>query len=193
MRRRQLLGITIATLLLLSSFLIFPVGASETFNWSKPRPSVDRTFNETIGSASTDGEAAVGIGVTIGKYREDDPTYDNNDHLNLKVSISANTRVGVDYAFQFPAHGFQWLEVSNPTGITGDNVGVWLDLGFAFLFYGVEYRRIWVCSNGFVSLTSESAEANPNPIPSYPTGFSWSPYLPLFLKGKPTSLLPRLG
>ncbi|MEM3697931.1 MAG: hypothetical protein QXQ94_10650 [Candidatus Bathyarchaeia archaeon] len=46
---------------------------------------------------------------------------------------------------------------------------MWLELGFPFLFYGVEYWRIWVCSNGFISLTSESAEANPQSIPSNST------------------------
>ncbi len=148
-------------------FIFLPVHAV-SYDWSKPRPSNCRAFSDGLGSATTDGECAVGLGVEIYDYHENTSLTDN-DYLRFRVSISANTRVGVDYAFQFPAHGFQWLEVSNPTGITGDNVGVWLDLGFAFLFYGVEYRRIWVCSNGFVSLTSESAEANPNPIPSNST------------------------
>jgi len=170
MKRKQPPGIVIATLLLLSSFIVFPVQATGTFDWSKPRPSTYRTFSETIGNASTDGEAAVGIGVTIGEYVEDSPSHDYNDYLGLKVSVSANTRRGIDYAFQYPAHGFQWLEVSNPTGITGDDDGVWIDLsveaGFSVLYYGVEYDKIWVCSNGFVSFTSECTDANPQTIPS---------------------------
>jgi hypothetical protein len=47
---------------------------------------------------------------------------------------------------------------------------VWIDLsvefGFTVLYYGVEYDKIWVCSNGFVSFTSACTNANPQTIPS---------------------------
>jgi len=110
--------------------------------------------------------ASLGMGVNIGKYYENDPEL--GDFVTLRVSISANTRKGIYY--DSTQWGYSWYNVSNPTNITGYNTGNWLtipwELGGPFLFYGVEYTSIWVCSNGFVCLNSNYTNATPSSIPS---------------------------
>ncbi|MEM3697932.1 MAG: hypothetical protein QXQ94_10655 [Candidatus Bathyarchaeia archaeon] len=106
MKTRRLVGSTLIILLALQALFIILPAYAENYDWSKPRPSTDRMFNETIERASTDGEAAVAIGVTVGKYSENDPAY-NADHLSLKVCVSANTRRGIDYVWNPPVHGFE--------------------------------------------------------------------------------------
>jgi len=163
-RKKALVSFVIVAMLLCGS-LAFPVRATSS-DWSKPRPSKSRVYDETIGNSKTDGAASIGMGVHIYQYFEG--VSDEKDFLHFKVSASANTRVGIEYEYQ--SHGFGWLEVSEPTGITGDDDGDWLDLrvefGFTFLYYGVEYDKIWVCSNGFICLDSERTDATPSAIPS---------------------------
>lgn len=161
-KKKILVKIFIA-LVLLSRLLIFPASAASS--WSKARPSSDITYDETIGNAYTDGIASVGMGVTIGKYSENDPGYNYNDHLSLRISVSANTRKEIYYDLWEP-WSYNWYEVSELTTITGDDAGVWLDLPFTVLYYGVEYNKVWVCSNGFLSFDLESTKYTPDPIPN---------------------------
>lgn len=74
--------------------------------------------------------------------------------------------MGIKYDVWETDYYYQWLTVSEPTGITSDDGGVWLDLGFDFLYYGVVYNRVWVCSNGFITLSKTATNANPQSIPS---------------------------
>jgi hypothetical protein len=152
----------ISALLLAASLPLMTVQATDS-NWSKPRPTQHRVFNDLLGNAYSDGEGAVDLGVTVAQYSENDAGHNGEDYMTLKVTTSADTRKGVGsrYSQNSPFWGYQWLEVSTPTGLTGDDAGVWLLLGFTFLYFGVEYNRIWVCSNGFVSLTNESTAATP--------------------------------
>ena len=165
MNRKKTFVSFVTVAMLLCSSLVFPVRATPS-DWSKPRPSLDTTYDERIGNSKTDGIASVGMGITIGKYSENDPGYGYKDHLSLRISTSANTRVGITYSSYEESYNFNWQEVSEPTGITDDNSGTWLDLGFTFLYYGVEYERVWVCSNGFLTLNKTSTNANPQSIPS---------------------------
>ncbi len=145
---------------LLVSLLVFP--ASATDYWSKPRPSEDTTYDQIIESADNDGRASVGIGVHIWKYEEE--FYPQEDVLTLRVSTSANTRVGIEYDINQASYG--WINVSQPTGITQNDNGTWLDLPFYFIFYGVQYDSVWVCSNGFLSFDSEYPSHVPQSIPN---------------------------
>jgi len=144
---------------------IFPVSATSS-DWSEPRPSRYKVFNQTIGRAYDDGIAAVSMGVTIHDYMESNESGLNYDRLYLRVSVSANTRKGIYYNCM--QYGYSWYEVFNQTNITGDNAGNWLnippELG-AFISYGVEYTSVWVCSNGFICLDSEYTNATPSSIP----------------------------
>jgi len=151
----------IATIVLLSSLLVPPASAASS--WSKPRPSNDTDYFETIGNAYTNGIASVGMGVQIWDYNERAAGY--LDELNLRVSVSANTRVGIGYNIN-PC-SYAWFSVSNSTNITLDNSGVWLDLPFEVaLFHGVYYNRVWVCDNGFLSFDSNSTSNTPQAIPN---------------------------
>lgn len=60
---------------------------------------------------------------------------------------------------------FNWINTSTPTGLTGDDQSKLITLPFTFTFYGKEYNSIYVCTNGFLSFTSNSTLYNPRPIP----------------------------
>jgi hypothetical protein len=160
--RKKILMSFVIVAMLLCSPLVFPVRATSS-DWSKPRPSESIDYYETIGNSETDGVASIGMGVHIFNYHESGAPEDD-DYLRFCVSASANTRMGIQYS-SYEAN-YNWQEVSERTGITDDNSGTWLYLGFTFLYYGVEYQRIWVCSNGFLTLNKTSTNADPQSIPS---------------------------
>ena len=163
MNRKNLVSLVIVAMLLCSP-LVLPVRATSS-DWSKPRPSKPIDYYETIGNSKTDDVASIDMGVHIFHYHESgDP--DDDDYLRFRVSASANTRVGIQYQVLEEDYIYDWQNVSEPTGITGDDSGTLLDLGFNFLYYGVEYREVWVCSNGFITLNKTSTNANPQSIPS---------------------------
>jgi hypothetical protein len=165
---KQFVSTALAILLVSAGLLVFSTHATQTYDWSKPRPTSYKDFNETTGNAATEGTAAVGMGVEVLNYVPSGGPGDE-DHLRFIVSVSANTRVGIEYSplnSQYTMWVYEWVSVPNPTNIIGDSSGTWLDLPFLFLYYGVVYTRIWVCSNGFTCLTSERTDTNPQPIPS---------------------------
>jgi len=162
-RKKALVSFLIVAMLLCSS-LVLLVRATPS-DWSKPRPSGYTLYNETIGSSKTDGVASIVVGVGISDYIENTETIPY-DELRLRITTSANTRMGVQYEVWEEDYNYDWCDVSEPTGITGDNDGAWLDIGFTFLYYGVEYERVWVCSNGFLTLNKTSTNANSQSIPS---------------------------
>lgn len=125
-----------------------------------------RVFNDTLGNAtvSSDGETALALGVEIGAYTPH--SAGNPDMLTVHVDVSASTREGVNYEWTPAPYGFSWVNVSQTIGISGDNSGQWVDLNFSVLYYGVNYWRLWVCSNGFVSFTDSSSEGVPCSIPN---------------------------
>jgi hypothetical protein len=164
MNRRKALVSFLTVAMLLCGLLVLPPAWATSSDWSKPRPSGYTLYDKTIGNSKTDDVASIEMGVHIGQYSENDPAYDYNDHLSLKVSASANTRVGIQYAVL--PNDYDWCEVFEPTNITSDNDGTWLYPEFTFLYYGVEYYRIWVCSNGFLTLNKTCTNANPQNIPS---------------------------
>ena len=164
MNRKKALVSFVIVAMLLCSPLVLPVRATTPSDWSKPRPSVGTIYDETIGNSKTDGIASVGMGVHIYQYIEG--VSDEKDFLHFKVTASANTRMGIQYYLLENDYIYDWCEVSEPTGITGDNNGTWLYPDFYFLYYGVEYYRVWVCSNGFIALNKTSTNANPQSIPS---------------------------
>ena len=159
--RRKILVSILIPILLLSGLLVFPVSAASS--WSKPRPSSNTDYYDTIGNAFTNGIASVGMGVHIFHYHETGAP-DDNDYLRFRVSVSANTRKGVYYDVQ--QWSYNWYEVSDPTGITGDDAGVNLTLPFTVLYYGVEYNYVWVSSNGFLSFDCPSTSPTPESIPN---------------------------
>ena len=114
--RKKVLTTIITSILAFSVFLyIQPASATESA-WSKPRPSKDRDFCDTIGNASTDGISSVGLGVEIFKYYES-PSPNDNDLLRFKVSVSANSRGWIEYYWGDPLYGYSWVEATQPTSL----------------------------------------------------------------------------
>lgn len=92
--KKRILVNTIVTLVLLSGLLVFP--SSATSSWSRARPSSYVVYDETIGSADSNGVASIGLGVQINDYVPRAGSI-NYDMVRLSVSASANTRVGIQY------------------------------------------------------------------------------------------------
>jgi hypothetical protein len=143
-----------------------------TYDWSKPRPSADRLFNQTLVSASSDGKTGVGISTTVVGYAENFPYYGNNsvDILGLRIALAAESREGIAYGEY--SDSYSWHSVSRPTNITGDNTGVLLSLSDCapyfgpVLFFGVAYTSLWVSDNGFVSFDSAQNDSSPCSLPN---------------------------
>jgi len=167
--KRKFYCTVLISFLLLSCLSIFSVQASSA-DWSMPRPSKDRSFYDVIGNAATDGTGSVGIGVEIFEYDESESP-DREDRLDMKVSVSANSREEIEYNYWKP-FTYSWYDVSNPTGITGDNSGSWFYLTplaphvSPVLFHGVEYTSVWVSSDGFVSFNHPGDNLTPSNIPN---------------------------
>jgi hypothetical protein len=128
-------------------------------------------------NANVDGEAAVGIGVEIKDYFDGATTepFGGHDGLTFRVIATSNTRKGIEYNFFNVPVSPYWVEATNPTQITGDDSGAWIDIPFGVTFYGGPgaqnssgvYNRVWVSSNGFLSFDCDSNSPTPTPIPYY--------------------------
>ncbi len=160
--KKKILVSIVILIMLLSTVFIFSVSATST--WSKPRPSDDATYNETIGNADTDGIASIGMGVDIAEYYEDDQIM--GDFLTFRVSVSANTRKGIEYYVYEEPSDYHWYEVSTPTGIIYDNQATKILLPFTVQYYGVIYDEVWVYDDGFISFDPNRTSTTPQNIPS---------------------------
>lgn len=171
--KRQATGTAVIVLLLLSILLIFRADAAEQPpTWSTPRPTQDHDFNETLGNANYDANTAVSLGVDVGSYTSHSYECPDEDWFRFRVSVSATTRKGISCSEVSPLSGYSWVDVSENIGISGDDTGQWVDLfdaqhnPFNILYYGITYSRIWVCSNGFVSLANTTVPAPCSVLPN---------------------------
>ncbi|MEN3044672.1 MAG: nidogen-like domain-containing protein [Candidatus Hydrothermales bacterium] len=89
----------------------------------------------------------------------------------VKVLIDDNppgravfTSQGVTYTLQ--SVSYAWDNTSTATGLTGDDQTLQFSLPFSFPFYGKNYNSIYICTNGFMSFTSNSNKYTPDQIPN---------------------------
>ncbi|MEO0290436.1 MAG: nidogen-like domain-containing protein [candidate division WOR-3 bacterium] len=61
---------------------------------------------------------------------------------------------------------YSWVTTSTPTGITGDDQTIKFTLPFSFTFFGSSYSSVYVCSNGWLSFTSNSTSYTPQNMPN---------------------------
>jgi len=100
-----------------------------------------------------------------------DSVYYSGSHTNAIVDAFARHGIGSgsggtsgDYTLSSVT--YSWVSTSTATGITGDDQSKQFTLPFTFNFYGTNYTSVYVCSNGFLSFTSNSTAYNPSPIPN---------------------------
>jgi len=122
-------------------------------------------YHQTIGNVGTDNIASVGLGVEIIEWVERSPTFENKDYLSFRVCASGNTRTGIEYTVTPGGLSF-WYGSSTPTGIVADDQIKEFDLPYGFTFYGIEYRSVYVCSNGFLTFDSSYPYWYPRSIPN---------------------------
>jgi len=162
--------------MLTAPVLVFP------FEIERPSWSVSYIGRRSENSFGND-EAAVGIGVHIGEYKENpDPVigpFFGRDGFALRVVCTANTREGIEYSpepldtlyddtFSPPFYEHQ-LNL-------GDDDGAWVNLPFQVAFYtsqgGLQsqslYSKVWICSNGFLCFDNNSTSPNPKYGPEAP-------------------------
>jgi hypothetical protein len=163
---KKIVSITLLFILVLQTVSI-------AYAWEVERPAgtidiIDRTEN-----AYTNGEASVGLGVSIDKYIEHFSDYEGADFLNLNVSMTANSRMGIKYTYDWES--LWWIPESelyyrNDMVGVGDDVIIPIDIPqppdvyyFAFRFFGGvgsgEYQRLYVSSNGFISFDNRSGSS----------------------------------
>jgi len=160
---RKPFAIAIVILLFLNIFLLIPAKGSEPADWSKPRPTADRTFGDSLGKAVSDEEAALALGVDVRGYEESEGV---RDHVYFSLDLSASTREGIHYSWS-PDVVYSWVSTTEQIEISGDDSYVLINLGFPVLFYGINYSSMYLFSNGFVSFTSpDHASTSPVPLPS---------------------------
>lgn len=161
------LALLLMTLIVMG--LIAPV-----FAWEMERPSYYVQIGERAENAYAE-EAAVGIGVEIHNYYEEDPIFSyegkNRDGIFLRVVGTANTRCSIEYTCDL--YDYEMI----PRGLLpftlnlGDDDAKSVDLPFNVLFYsgpGLQnnsiYKKdsaVWINSNGFICFDDGYPTAHP--------------------------------
>ena len=170
------------TFSLLLLFVLIVQLISLTYAWEIERPGEDIKIRERNESGHTNGEASVGLGVDVFRYHESDDDYPLSDKVGLNLSMTANSRIGVEYAYSLtsaswipPTQLMQRVDRSN----VGDEAIIPVDIPSipppysgvsAVRFYGgygsAVYPRVYVSSNGFLSFDNSS---QPSPYPFIPS------------------------
>jgi hypothetical protein len=140
--------------------LIFALPIFHAFAWQLERPSWYEIINERSEANFGDNKAAVGLGINISSYTENEPN--KGDFMYLNIVSTANTRKIINYDIDEDPN-YQWHQVSTTLNLDDDD-GVWVSCWpLKIRFYGgvgsAEYENVWVCSNGFVSFEDESTAA----------------------------------
>jgi hypothetical protein len=125
-------------------------------------------------NAGTNGEASVGLCVSPSYYVEDAPSPYNGDVVWMNMSMTTNSRRGISYEYS----NWPWNEWYSESSLAlrkdrpnvGDEWGEWFSVSSEFhyfSFYGAYYKKLYVSSNGFISvndanMTSSSRQSMPN-------------------------------
>jgi len=150
--------------------------------WEIERPGAFYPLQERTESLYTNGQASVGLGVSIGPYILGLPEYNGSDFVDLNITMTANSRIGITYNYIWQTYNYWWISEndlwcnsSNPGA--GDDAVVPVDIPqnpqnlgyFSFRFYGgygsAEYKKVYISTNGFVGFQSDTTPA-PNPVAS---------------------------
>ncbi len=119
-------------------------------------------------SVASDGQGSVQLMAEVNYLRTGDGTSTLPDQAALGFLLDANSRLGIQYAKTGPSSFPGPLSIPSSridTGIScggSSNVcGAWVNLPTTFVYYGAparsgNYNQLWVCANGYVSLTQDT-------------------------------------
>jgi len=96
-----------------------------------------------------------------------DGIYYSGNHYQMLENILDEHGIKEDY-YRFENTTYSWIDTSSGTLLPPeDNISVVVDdIGFQFNFYGESYSSLHICSNGFLSFTSDSNSPVPVAIPN---------------------------
>jgi len=86
--------------------------------------------------------------------------------LNDDVPRAQFTSSGGGFTYNVQSVSYTWTNTTQELGLTGDDQTKLYSLPFSFPFYGVNYNSVYICTNGFLSFTSNSNKYRPDPIPN---------------------------
>ena len=152
----------------IAGFLLLILLAPAVSAWEFDRPLETFCFAERQETNKCDGQAAVGLGISIDTYHVGDSSYGGDDWQRLNIVATANTREIIDYSAE--EWGYGWYELGNDKqipylGANYDDDGL-IDLAsvnprlFYFIrFYGgpksgeyiwTNWDSVFVSTNGFI-------------------------------------------
>lgn len=87
--------------------------------WQIERPYTDEEITDRVENSYTDGYASVGIGAAIDDYDEGAAKYGGSDYISMNVSMTANSRKGITYDYQWQS--LEWIDESELSPVTSDD------------------------------------------------------------------------
>ncbi len=91
----------------------------------------------------------------------------NGAHVDVIKKAFARHGIGdAGGGYEIKEVSYGWISTSTPTGITGDDQTKKFYLPFSFPFYGSSYSSVYVCSNGWLSFTSNYTTFSPQKLPN---------------------------
>lgn len=163
------------SLVIMAAVLLLLHMVSAVWALKLERPANHLDIKQRDENAFTNGKASVGLGVSVDQYVENWQDYGGADFINMNVSMTSNSRMGITYDYCW--QGLWWIPenelwYNNTVNIFGDDavaqVNIPQDEGiFKIRFYGgcgsAEYDKVYVSTNGFISFHDST---QPSPIPS---------------------------
>ena len=163
------LAVCLTILLTLSMLSAIPihVQAYTPESWRGPLPDENQVINKTLGTYHHETYEEFALGANLYKIQKDYPQPGQYEFA-ISVAAAANSRYQMGYTTSSYDSGdiYIWGEVSLSLN---DNEGIWVNIGFPFLYYGAWYDRVFITSNGFIVLDERAYNdnggmwTNPNP------------------------------
>lgn len=148
---RKLLVISLLILMTASTCRVY---ALEIFQIE--RPTFIAAVDQRVENMTTNGNASVGLGTHVRAYMEPEE-YIGTDNVRLNVSMTACARDGITYECAPSEMGWIDLAVYQDFGHVGDEWGARVSFpeSFWFRFYGGDYKKVWISSNGYLSFEAD--------------------------------------
>ncbi|MFP3984968.1 MAG: PKD domain-containing protein [Candidatus Bathyarchaeia archaeon] len=157
MFRKKIFASLTVILLVLSTMLVLRVQASSQTYWEAPLPHEDALLNQTLTTYKHETHGEVGLSANLYMLEKDYPQPGQYEFAIATVA-AANSRYKQGYDTSYTT---DIIYIFNEVTLNlGDNEGVWVEIGWKFLYYGAWYDKVFITSNGFVVLDKRAYNDN---------------------------------